>query len=129
VPLARSGLTAKTILRAAKPRPGQTALVIGATSRTGKMLRSLLAEGGVRVIAGATDTVDCTTADPVGEALAANPDVDLLVDLVSFGEPYFITTAATHGTIVSSRTYELGIPRIAITDEPGDPAALAQRAA
>jgi NADPH:quinone reductase-like Zn-dependent oxidoreductase len=119
--LAHSGLTAKTILHAAELRPGQTALVIGANSRTGRILLSLLAETGAHVIA--TDT----TADPVVEALTSHPDVDLLVDLVSFGEPYFITAAARDGTIVTAvpRAYEPGIPRIGISAEPGDLAALA----
>jgi hypothetical protein len=127
--LAHSGLTAKTILRAAELRPGQTALVIGATSATGTILMSLLAEAGAQVIASATDAIEYTTADPVVAALTSHPDVDLLVDLVSFGEPYFITAAARHGTIVSAlpRQYEPGIPRIGISAEPGDLAALAQR--
>jgi NADPH:quinone reductase-like Zn-dependent oxidoreductase len=141
--LAEAGLAAKTIMRAAEPRPGQTALVIGATCRVGTMLVPLLAEAGTTVIAastpadddyvralGAADTIEYTTTDPVTRALAAHPDADLLVDLVSFGEPYFITAAAPHGTIVSAlpgaRTP--GIPRIEITAEPGDLAALAQRA-
>jgi NADPH:quinone reductase-like Zn-dependent oxidoreductase len=128
--LAHSGLIAKTILRAAELRAGQTALVIGANSATGTMLVSLLAEAGAHVIASATDTTEQTTADPVLEALTSDPDVDLLVDLVSFGEPYFITAAARYGTIVTAlpRPDGPGVPRIAISAEPGDLAALAQRA-
>jgi NADPH2:quinone reductase len=141
--LAEGGLTAKTILRASELRPGQTALVIGATSRVGTVLVPLLAEAGASVIAGAApdddeyvrslgaaDTIRYTTADPVADALASHPDVDLLVDLGSFGEPYFITAAAPHGTIVTALPgdYRPGIPRIAISAEPGDLAALAQRA-
>jgi NADPH:quinone reductase-like Zn-dependent oxidoreductase len=140
--LAEGGLTAKTILRAAELRPGQTALVIGATSRAGTVLVPLLAEAGAHVIAtatpddddyvrslGAADTIQSTTANPVADALASHPDVDLLVDLVTFGEPYFITADAQHGTIVSAfpGADEPGIPRIAISAEPGDLAALAQR--
>jgi D-arabinose 1-dehydrogenase-like Zn-dependent alcohol dehydrogenase len=128
--LAHSGLTAKTILRAADLSPGQTALVIGATSETGAILVSLLAETGARVIASATDATEYTTGDPVANALASHPDLDLLVDLVSFGEPYFITAASRHGTIVSAqpRPDGPGIPRIGISAEPGDLAALAERA-
>jgi NADPH:quinone reductase len=141
--LADGGLTAKTILRAAGVRPGQTALVIGATSRAGTVLVPLLAEAGVHVIAGtrpddddrvrslgATETVECATADPVADALAAHPEVDLLVDLVSFGEPYFITAGARHGTIITARhgAREPGLPRIGISALPGDLAALARRA-
>jgi NADPH2:quinone reductase len=143
VALAEGGLTAKTILRAAEVRPGQTALVIGATSGVGTVLVPLLAEAGAYVIAGATpedddyvrslgavDTIEYTTASPVADVLAAHPDIDLFVDLVSFSEPYFITAGAPHGTIVSAqpRADEPGIPCIGISAEPGDLAALAQRA-
>jgi NADPH2:quinone reductase len=128
--LAHNGLTAKTILRAADLRPGQTALVIGATCRTGAILLSLLAEAGAHVIDSATDAVQYTTGDPVVEALTAHPDLDLLVDLVSFGEPYFISAAARRAAIVSAlpRPDGPGVPRIGISAEPGDLAALAQRA-
>jgi NADPH2:quinone reductase len=143
VALADRGLTAKTILRAAELRPGHTALVIGATSMVGTVLVPLLAEAGAHVIAGATaedddyvrslgaaDTIEYTTASPVTDVLAAYPDVDLFVDLVSFSEPYFITAGASHGTIVSALpgADEPGIPRIGISAEPGDLAALAQLA-
>jgi hypothetical protein len=128
--LARAGLTAMTILRAAKLKPGRTAVVIGAASETGAILTSLLAETGAQVIASGTETIDFTAADPVLEALTAHPDVDLLVDLVSFGEPYFTTARARYGTIVTAlpRAYEPGIPRIGISAEPGELASLAQRA-
>ncbi|MCW3017036.1 MAG: NADP-dependent oxidoreductase [Solirubrobacterales bacterium] len=141
--LAEGGLTAKTIMRAAALQPGQTAVVIGATARAGTVLVPLLAEAGGHVIAavtpgdedyvrslGAADTIECATADPLADALASHPDADLLVDLVSFGEPYFITAAAGHGTSVTALAGpdEPGIPRIRISAEPGDLAALAQRA-
>jgi NADPH:quinone reductase-like Zn-dependent oxidoreductase len=136
--LAESGLTAKTILRAAELLPGQTAVVIGATTRVGMVLVPLLAEAGAKVIAAVTPDDDVvrslraagTTAGPVAAALAAHPDADLLVDLVSFGEPYFITAAASHGTIIAALRggHTPGIPRIEISAEPGDLAALAQRA-
>jgi NADPH2:quinone reductase len=143
VALAEAGLAAKTIVRAAELRPGQTAVVIGATSRAGMLLVRLLAEAGAHVIAGATpddgdyvrslgaaDTIEYTTAHPVGDALASLPDVDLLVDLVSFDEPYFITAAARHGTLVTALpgADEPGLPHIEISAEPGDLAALARRA-
>jgi hypothetical protein len=126
--LAHGGLIAKTILRAAKLRPGQTATVIGATSCTGMILLSLLAETGAQVIDSAT--LAHTTGCPVVAALKAHPNLDLVVDLVSFGEPYFITATANHGTIISAlpRPDGCGLPGIGITAEPGDLAALAQRA-
>jgi NADPH:quinone reductase-like Zn-dependent oxidoreductase len=140
--LAHSGLTAKTILRATELRPGQTALVIGANSATGTMLVPLLAETGAHVIARPTPDdddylrsldaaeIEYATADPVADALASHPEVDLLVDLVSFGEPYFITAAAKRGTIVTALPGAdgPGIPRVGISAEPGDLAALAERA-
>jgi NADPH:quinone reductase-like Zn-dependent oxidoreductase len=123
VALVEGGLTAKTILRAAQLRPGQTAVVIGATSRAGSVLVALLDEAGAHVI-------EYATASRVADALAAHPDTDLLVDLVSFAEPYFITGGARGGAIVTANpaTDKPGIPRIAICAEPGDLAALAQRA-
>jgi NADPH:quinone reductase-like Zn-dependent oxidoreductase len=141
--LAHDGLAAKTIVRAAELRPGQTALIIGATSRAAPVIVPVLADAGVQVIAGATadeddyvrglgatDTIQYTTADPVADVLASHPDADVLIDLVSFNDPYFITADARHGTIVtaSPRPDEPGVPRIAITAEPGDLATLAQHA-
>jgi NADPH:quinone reductase len=147
--LAEAGLTATTIVRAADLRPGQSALVIGATSGTGTVLVHLLAETGVHVIAGATaeddayvhslgaaETFEYATADPIADALACHPGVELLVDLVSFEEPYFITLGATQGTIVTALpdpegdagVRDLGVPRIGISAEPGDLAALGRRA-
>jgi NADPH2:quinone reductase len=141
--LAEGGLIAKTILRAADIQPGHTALVIGATTRTGTVLIPLLAEAGAHVIAaatpadedhvralGASQTTPYSATDPLADALASHPDIDLFVDLITFGEPYFITATAGNGTIVTDLpvTYKPGIPRIAIAPEPGDLATLAQRA-
>jgi NADPH:quinone reductase-like Zn-dependent oxidoreductase len=132
--VAHSGLTAKTMLRAARLRPGQTALVIGTTSQTATMLLSLLAATGAHLLDSATDTTEDTTehtaGDPDVDTFTSDPDVDLLVDLVGFGEPYFITAAAGHGAIVSAVPGPdgPGVPRIAISAEPGDLPALAQRA-
>jgi NADPH:quinone reductase-like Zn-dependent oxidoreductase len=147
--LAEVGLTATTILRAARLRAGQSALVIGATCGTGTMLVPLLAEAGVHVIAGATaeddayvrslgaaETFEYAPADPIADALACHSGVDVLVDLVSFDEPYFITLGATQGTIVTALPApegdaggrDLGVPRIGISAEPGDLAALVRRA-
>jgi NADPH2:quinone reductase len=143
--LAGAGLAATTLLRAAGPRPGQTAVLIGATCGVGTALVPLLSEAGVHVIAGATpeddayvrslraaETFEYASDDPVADALTLYPDVDLLVDLVSFDEPYFITAAARHGKIVTAlpaaQEPGIGMPRIGISAEPGDLAALAQRA-
>ena len=141
--LVEAGLTAKTIVRAAEVRPGQTTLVIGATCGAGTVLVPLLADAGAHVIAGAipddddyvrslgaADTIEHTTADRVTDALTSLPDVDLFVDLVNFGEPYLITATANTGTILTGLPVadQPGIPRIPISAEPGDLAALAQHA-
>jgi NADPH:quinone reductase-like Zn-dependent oxidoreductase len=143
VALAEAGLTAKTIIRAAGLAPGQTVLVVGATCRAGTVLVPLLTEAGARVIAGATPddeayvrslgaaaTIGHAVGDPVADGPACDLEVDLLIDLVSFDEPYFITAGALHGTIVTATAGadEPGIPRIEISAEPGDLAALAQHA-
>jgi hypothetical protein len=126
--LAHGGLIAKTILRAAKPRPGYRVLVIGQTTATGIILRSLLANIGADMID--SDPVERTTDNPLAYALTAHPDLDLCVDLVSFGEPYFIEATGMHGTIVSADPCpdRCGLPRIPISAQPGDLAALAQLA-
>jgi NADPH:quinone reductase len=141
--LAVRGLTAMTILRAAAPQPGHTALVIGATTTTATVLVPLLADAGARVIAaaapgeddhvrslGAAETVAYTAEDRLTDALARVPDADVVVDLVSFSEPYFITAAAPQGTIVTALPGDdgLGVPRIPISAAAGDLAALARRA-
>jgi NADPH:quinone reductase len=147
--LAEAGLTAKTLFRAVEPHPGQTAVVIGATSGPGTVLVPLLAEAGVHVIAaatpgdaayvcslGAAETYEYPIGDPVGDALARHPGVELVVDLVTFDEPYFITPGATQGTIVTALPAteadadgeRLGVPRVRISAEPGDLAALIRRA-
>jgi len=145
--LAEGGLTAKSILRAAELRAGQTALVIGATFGSGMVLLPLLAESGARVVAtaapadgeyvrslGAAETIDDTTPDPVGDALARHAGVDLVVDLVTFVDPYLITAPARCGAFVTAipgpvaETRAPGIPRIRLSAQPGDLAELAQRA-
>jgi hypothetical protein len=113
------------------------------------VLVPLLVETGVHVIAaatpaddayvrslGAAETFECVAGDPVGDALAHHPHVELLADLVTFDEPYFITPGATQGTIVTALPVReadagadgLGVPRVPICAEPGDLAALVQRA-
>jgi NADPH2:quinone reductase len=142
--LVEGGLTAKTIVRAAGVEPGQTALVIGTAGRVGLVLVPLLVEAGVSVIATAAPGdaeyvralgVAETIADgDVMEVIADHPDVDLLVDLVGFPEPYFTTARAvpSSGTLVGprgdARPHEPGLPHIQLSVEPGDLRDLAQRA-
>jgi NADPH:quinone reductase len=142
------GLAAKTIVRAAGVQPGQTALVIGTNGRVGIVLVPLLVEAGVSVIAtarpgdeayvrslGAAETIEDSARDAM-ETIARHPDVDLLVDLVSFAEPYFATARAvpTTGALVgvgkdaNASPAAFGIPRIELSAEPGDLVELARRA-
>jgi NADPH:quinone reductase-like Zn-dependent oxidoreductase len=148
--LVEGGMAAKTIVRAASVQTGQTALVIGTNGRVGIVLVPLLVEAGVSVIAtarpgdeayirslGAAETIKDGARDAM-EAIAEHPDVDLLVDLVSFAEPYFATARAIPctGALVGAgaaqdaddRPPAIGIPRIELSAEPGDLVELAQRA-
>jgi NADPH:quinone reductase len=148
--LAEAGLIAKTIVRAADVRRGQTVMVIGATAGPGTALLELLADAGARIIAtatadeeervrglGATETIRCAIIDTI-DVLARHPEVELIVDLTTFGEPYF---AKAHplwraGTLITTLpdvdanagTGEPGLPRMPLAAQPGDLAELAQRA-
>jgi NADPH2:quinone reductase len=148
--LVEGALAAKTIVRAAGVLLGQTALVIGTTGRVGIVLVPLLVEAGVSVIAtatpadeayvrrlGAAETIE-DSARASMDAMASHPDIDLLVDLVNFDEPYFATARAVPccGALVGAgrvqdtqdRPAGPGIPRIQLCAEPGDLLQLAQRA-
>jgi NADPH:quinone reductase-like Zn-dependent oxidoreductase len=52
--LATTGLTARALIATARPRPGDTVLVVGATGGVGTAVIPLLAAAGARVIATAT---------------------------------------------------------------------------
>jgi hypothetical protein len=127
--LVEPGLTAKTIVRAAGVQHGQRVLVIGASGAVGLLLVPLLAEAGASVI------VDDAACDAI-EALGRHPDVDLLVDLVSFDEPYLLMAHAVPscGALVGplpgreADAQGPGLPRIQVCAEPGDLLDLAQRA-
>jgi hypothetical protein len=125
--LVEPGLTAKTIVRAAGVQPGRRALVVGATGAVGMLLVPLLAEAGVSVIA------DDSAVDAI-EALGRHPDVDLLVDLVSFDVPYLLmahavpSCGALVGSLPEPEAGGPGLPRIQVCAEPGDLLDLAQRA-
>ncbi|NUO57217.1 MAG: NADP-dependent oxidoreductase [Hamadaea sp.] len=94
--LATTGFTAVAIADVARVRPGQKALVIGASGGAGTAVVPLLAEAGAHVIAtatpaeadllhklGATEIVDYRSTDTVAETLRRHPDgVDLVVNAV-----------------------------------------------
>jgi NAD(P)-dependent dehydrogenase (short-subunit alcohol dehydrogenase family) len=125
--LVEPGLTAQTIVRAAGVQSGRRALVVGATGAVGMLLVPLLAEVGASVIA------DDSAGDAI-EALRRHPDVDLVVDLVSFDEPYLLmahavpSCGALVGSLPEPEAGGPGLPRIQVCAEPGDLLDLAQRA-
>ncbi|MEV6965555.1 NADP-dependent oxidoreductase [Hamadaea sp. NPDC051192] len=94
--LATTGFTAVAVAAVADLRPGQTALVVGASGGAGTAVVPLLAEAGARVIAtttpaeaellqklGAAETVDYRAVDTVEEVLRRHPaGVDLVVNAV-----------------------------------------------
>ncbi|MET9633096.1 NADP-dependent oxidoreductase [Lentzea sp. NPDC006480] len=86
--LATAGLTARALIATAQPKPGETALVVGATGGVGTALVPLLAKAGVKVIAtatasdagllhdlGAADTIRYTDAYPENVDAAFNAAV------------------------------------------------------
>jgi NADPH:quinone reductase-like Zn-dependent oxidoreductase len=113
-----AGLTAKTLIRAANVRAGQTVLLIGATGGVGLFATQLLKAEGARVIAtgkasdmsylrslGADDVVDYTTADPIAQVRQSYRDgVDAVLDLINFGDALLGDAHALRegGSLVSS---------------------------
>jgi NADPH:quinone reductase-like Zn-dependent oxidoreductase len=94
-----AGLAALQLFHAAKLRPGDTALVVGATGGVGSAVVPMLAAAGVHVLAtapaadqawvrrlGASDAVDHRTVNPYTEARRRPPGgVDALVNLALTG--------------------------------------------
>jgi NADPH:quinone reductase-like Zn-dependent oxidoreductase len=95
-----SGLTAKTIVRAADLKPGQTVLVIGATGGVGLFATQLAKAEGARVLAtgkaedapylrvlGADDVIDYGAGDTLSQVLGRYPNgIDAVFDLVNAGD-------------------------------------------
>jgi NADPH:quinone reductase-like Zn-dependent oxidoreductase len=95
--LSLAGRTALAVADSINCRPGQTALVVGATGGVGSFATQLLAQRGVRVIAsvrpanadyarslGAIEVIDYTSGDLIEQVLAAHPDgVDAIADFAS----------------------------------------------
>lgn len=90
--LATAGLTARAAVVTADPRPGETALVVGATGGVGTALVALLSAAGVHVIATATPADEdllreLGAADIIGYTQADYPsDVDFVVNAVLPGD-------------------------------------------
>jgi len=90
--LATAGMTARAVLATADVRPGETALVVGATGGVGTAVVPLLAAAKARVIATATSAdaallADLGAAGTIGYAPEAYPaGVDLAVNLTLPGD-------------------------------------------
>jgi NADPH:quinone reductase-like Zn-dependent oxidoreductase len=79
--LATSGLTARALIATARPEPGETVLVVGATGGVGTALVPLLAKAGVKVVATATASDagllrDLGAAETIGYTDAYPENVD-----------------------------------------------------
>jgi NADPH:quinone reductase-like Zn-dependent oxidoreductase len=114
----QSGLTALHLLRAAELKPGQRALVVGATGGIGMFVVQLAVAEGVEVIAtatpddveyvlslGASHVVDYTAGDVAEQTFSVYPDgVDVVLDLVNVGSDLGASAAAAKpgGRVVSS---------------------------
>jgi NADPH:quinone reductase-like Zn-dependent oxidoreductase len=149
--LPESGITAKTLLRAAQPAAGQSLLVVGATGGIGMFVVQLAAAAGVEVLAtaggaeadyvrelGAAHALDYTSADTASLALALHPGgVDAIIDLVSSGEGVLQTARALRdgGRFASPLGGPSDLSRgiqasyVSLTLLPGDLEDLAARAA
>jgi NADPH:quinone reductase-like Zn-dependent oxidoreductase len=149
--LPESGVTAKTLLRAVEPSPGQSLLVVGATGGIGMFVVQLARAAGAEVLAtassadrsyvlslGATHALDYTAEDVAEQALAINPEgVDAVVDLVNGGDAVLASARALRdgGRLASPlggpEELERGIRAsyVSLTLLPGDLSDLAARAA
>jgi NADPH:quinone reductase-like Zn-dependent oxidoreductase len=148
-----AGLTALTLLRAARLRPGETALVIGASGGIGMVLVPLAAATGATVVAtanaadaeyvrglGAAETIDHTSADTIDETLRRHAcGVDVLFNLVHDGDAIVRAARAVRsgGRLVTARPVfdtspfrdDVAVASVFLTAEPGDLDDLGRRAA
>jgi NADPH:quinone reductase-like Zn-dependent oxidoreductase len=138
------GMTALTLMRAARLQRGEMALVIGASGGIGMALVPLAAAAGATVLAtatagdveyvrglGAAETIDYTATDTIGETLRRHPrGVDVLFNLVLDG-PAMVDAARVvrrGGRLVSARPIwekdvfggEIGVESPFLAAEPGD---------
>jgi NADPH:quinone reductase-like Zn-dependent oxidoreductase len=89
--LPTSGLTARALMATARPRRGETALVVGATGGVGTALVPLLAAAGVRIVATATEADarllhDLGAAATIGYTDAYPRNVDAAFNLALPGD-------------------------------------------
>jgi NADPH:quinone reductase-like Zn-dependent oxidoreductase len=148
-----SGLTAKTIVRAADLKPGQTVLVIGATGGVGLFATQLAKAEGARVLAtgkaedapylhdlGADDVIDYGAGDTLSQVLGRYPNgIDAVFDLVNAGDAILRDGEVLRegGTLVSTLSgpehqafkKNVSVRYIQLTASDGDLDDLALRAA
>jgi NADPH:quinone reductase-like Zn-dependent oxidoreductase len=89
--LATTGLTARALVTTARPKAGETVLVVGATGGVGTALVPLLANAGVRVIATATEVDarlvrDLGAMDTIGYEEEYPDEVDAVFNLALPGD-------------------------------------------
>ncbi len=112
-----SGMTALTLMRAARLQAEESVLVIGATGGIGMFVVQLAAAAGANVIAtagdedaayvqglGASGVIDYRNADLTGEALRLQPGgVDAVIDLINMGDDILAGARAARegGRVVS----------------------------
>lgn len=149
----QAGLTAKTMIRAAGLKAGQTVLVIGATGGVGLFVTQLAKAEGARVIAtgkaqdepylrelGADDVIDYGGGDTILQTVERCPrGIDAIFDLVNVGDALLRDAQALResGTLVSSlsgpgqEAFEknVNVRYIQLTAHDGDLDDLARRAA
>jgi len=148
-----SGLTARTMIRAAELQPGQTVLVIGATGGVGLFATQLAKAAGAHVIAtgkaedagylrelGAADIIDYAAGDTITQMVERYPKgIDAVFDLINAGEAVLRDADALRefGTLVSTLsgpgqeafTKNVKVQYIQLTAHEGDLDDLATRAA
>lgn len=111
--LATSGLTARALITTAQPKPGEIALVVGATGGVGTALVPLLAATGVKIIATATAEDaelmrDLGAADTIGYTDAYPDNVDTAFNLAVPGDQMArIAQAVRTGGRLLTITYPL----------------------
>lgn len=113
-----AGLTAKTMIRAAGLKAGQTVLVIGATGGLGLFATQLAKAEGARVIAtgkaedeqylrelGADDVIDYAKGDTITQTVQRYPQgVDVVFDVINVGDAVLRDAEVLResGTLISS---------------------------
>jgi NADPH:quinone reductase-like Zn-dependent oxidoreductase len=148
-----AGLTAKTMVRAAGLKTGQTVLIIGATGGLGLFATQLAKAEGARVVAtgkaedeqylrqlGADEVIDYAGGDVITQMVQRYPKgIDVVLDVINMGETLLRDAEVLResGTLVSSLGgpgqdafgKNVSVHYIQLTAQDGDLEDLASRAA